>query len=101
MEAGADVIESATYQASIDGFCEHHQVAREEAYQLLVKGARLAVEARDEVWRELQRNNSCKIILYPSLVLASIFKMLVQNSSSKISACPDLATLSYMYFKSL
>jgi len=50
LEAGADVIATASYQASLPGFARHG-VGREEAIRLLRLATLLAVEARDAFWR--------------------------------------------------
>jgi homocysteine S-methyltransferase len=49
LEAGADVIETATYQASIPGFVARGLTASEAA-AALVSGARLALRERDAFW---------------------------------------------------
>ena len=52
LNAGADIITAVSYQASIGGFQRALLVDREEATRLLRLSARLAVEARDEWWRQ-------------------------------------------------
>lgn len=54
LEAGADVIGSATYQASEEGFTRRG-LSRDEARHLLQEGIRLAVRERDAFWAE-ERN---------------------------------------------
>ncbi len=49
LEAGADCIVSASYQASVDGF-RRRGLSEEEAAQLVVKSVELAIEARDAFW---------------------------------------------------
>jgi len=49
LEAGADCIETATYQASFPGF-ESLDVAHEEAERLMLEAVALAVGAVDEFW---------------------------------------------------
>ncbi|KAK1796758.1 hypothetical protein P4O66_009773 [Electrophorus voltai] len=44
LESGSDVITTATYQASIEGFLKHLGLKPEEAQQLLMSGVRLAKE---------------------------------------------------------
>ncbi|CAH1781100.1 unnamed protein product, partial [Owenia fusiformis] len=51
LEGGADIIETNTYQASIESFIEHFTISEEEAVGLIKDGARIAIEARDEFWR--------------------------------------------------
>lgn len=43
--SGADVITTATYQASIPGFISHLDVSSEQARELLMSGVHLAKEA--------------------------------------------------------
>jgi len=45
--AGADVITTATYQASVAGFTGELQVSAERARELMASGVRLAREALD------------------------------------------------------
>lgn len=49
LDAGADVITTATYQASFQGFSAAG-ISPERAEELLQLGVRLAVEARDQFW---------------------------------------------------
>lgn len=51
LEAGADCIATATYQATIPGFCKRG-LTEEEGADLLRQAVQLAVEARDEFWSE-------------------------------------------------
>lgn len=44
--AGADLIITNTYQASVDGFVEHLGVTAEEAYELITQAVHLAKKAR-------------------------------------------------------
>jgi homocysteine S-methyltransferase len=52
LDAGADVIISATYQATAEGFVRAG-FSPEEARQVIRQGAALAVEARDEWWESI------------------------------------------------
>ncbi|KAK6921745.1 Homocysteine-binding domain [Dillenia turbinata] len=49
LEAGADVLVTSSYQATIPGLLSRG-LSREEAEELLIKSVKLAVEARDEFW---------------------------------------------------
>ncbi|CAI0459163.1 unnamed protein product [Linum tenue] len=49
LEAGADIIVTSSYQATLPGFLSRG-VSIEEAESLLQRSVRLAVEARDEFW---------------------------------------------------
>ncbi|KAK6931500.1 Homocysteine-binding domain [Dillenia turbinata] len=49
LEAGADVLVSSSYQATIPGFLSRG-LSMGEAEELLMKSVKLAVEARDEFW---------------------------------------------------
>jgi len=50
-KAGADCAITASYQATIEGFMKHG-LSREQAWALLQKSVRLAIEAREEFWAE-------------------------------------------------
>ncbi|CAB3231068.1 unnamed protein product [Arctia plantaginis] len=54
LRAGADLIITNTYQASVDGFVEHLGVTAEEAYELIVQGVELAKRARTLYLEEYQ-----------------------------------------------
>ena len=54
LEAGADVIATATYQASVDGFLQAG-VSREKARNLMREAIRLAVAERDEFWGDTSK----------------------------------------------
>lgn len=49
LEAGADIIATASYQASVPGFAGRG-IGREESLELMRRSVGLAVEARDEFW---------------------------------------------------
>eukprot|EP00299_Pterocystis_sp_00344_P014891 c7408_g1_i1.p1 GENE.c7408_g1_i1~~c7408_g1_i1.p1 ORF type:complete len:336 (+),score=96.94 c7408_g1_i1:28-1008(+) len=51
LNAGADLIISSTYQATISGFMSKG-FSREQAAEYIVLGTKLAVEARDRWWNE-------------------------------------------------
>ena len=48
LESGAEVVITASYQASIEGFCEFLKISKDEAIDLMKRSATLACEARDE-----------------------------------------------------
>ena len=48
LEAGAEVIITASYQASVEGFCEHLKVSEVEAFDLIKRSVTLAHGVRDE-----------------------------------------------------
>lgn len=50
-KAGADCVITASYQATIEGFMKRG-LTKEQAYALLQKSVRLAIEARDEFWAD-------------------------------------------------
>ncbi|XP_078444693.1 homocysteine S-methyltransferase family protein [Wolffia australiana] len=54
LEAGADIIISSSYQATIPGFLARG-FCLEESERLLQKSVRLALEARDSFWKSLKR----------------------------------------------
>ena len=47
LEHGADIITTASYQASIEGFCEQLKVTAIEGLSLIGQSASLAKEARE------------------------------------------------------
>ncbi|KAJ4767319.1 Homocysteine S-methyltransferase family protein [Rhynchospora pubera] len=55
LEAGADVLITSSYQATIPGFLSKG-LSIEEAEKLLQKSVKLAIEARDNFWTHLQKN---------------------------------------------
>lgn len=68
--AGADVIISATYQATVAGFVARG-FSTAEAEQLLRLAVQLAIEARDEFWAEVDGKSELNGRLRP-LVAASV-----------------------------
>ncbi|KAL0463586.1 UNVERIFIED_CONTAM: Homocysteine S-methyltransferase 1 [Sesamum latifolium] len=56
LEAGADVLVTSSYQATIPGFLSRG-LSLEEAESLLTKSVRLAVEARDKFWSSGKRKS--------------------------------------------
>ncbi|XP_074309469.1 homocysteine S-methyltransferase 1 [Silene latifolia] len=69
MEAGADILVTSSYQATIPGFLSRG-MSMEEAESLLVKSVKLAIQSRDEFWSTVSviAENSYK----RALVAASI-----------------------------
>lgn len=47
LQNGADIIITASYQASIDGFHKHLGLSSEQVLELIAKSVSLAKEARD------------------------------------------------------
>lgn len=52
------MIETATYQSSIHGFCEHLKVDVNRARELLRLCVAVAQESRDDFWEKYRKNNS-------------------------------------------
>lgn len=52
--AGADLIITNTYQASVEGFMEHLSLSAEQAYELIVRAVELAKRARTLYLEEYQ-----------------------------------------------
>ena len=50
LDAGADIIKTSSYQASIEGFVEHLSLSPVEAHDLIVKSGFIAKEERDRFW---------------------------------------------------
>ncbi|CAN6301749.1 unnamed protein product [Urochloa humidicola] len=69
LEAGADIIISSSYQATIPGFLARGMTL-DEAEDLLRTSVKLALEARDEFWKSTLRKS--KPIYNHALVAASI-----------------------------
>ncbi|KAJ3702950.1 hypothetical protein LUZ61_006655 [Rhynchospora tenuis] len=55
LEAGADVLITSSYQATIPGFLSKG-LSIDEAEKLLQRSVKLAIEARDDFWTQLQIN---------------------------------------------
>jgi homocysteine S-methyltransferase len=71
LKAGADIIASATYQASEQGFMERG-FNRPEARKLLQGGIRLALQERDSYWSPELPGSSTRIQKFKPLVAASM-----------------------------
>jgi len=56
LDAGADIITSATYQATVEGYMAEFQMERNEAECELIAGAKLAVDVRDEFCKSTKRH---------------------------------------------
>lgn len=54
LRAGADVISTNTYQASIEGFQKHLGLSPEDSYKLICEAVHLAKRARDTYLKECQ-----------------------------------------------
>ncbi|KAJ8729443.1 hypothetical protein PYW08_001024 [Mythimna loreyi] len=54
LSAGADLVITNTYQASVEGFMEHLNVTAEEAVELIARAVQLAKRARDHYLEEYQ-----------------------------------------------
>ena len=52
LKAGADIIQTNTYSASVGQFCQLLKIAESEAEDIIRKGVRLAKEAREEFLKE-------------------------------------------------
>ncbi|CAM9260592.1 unnamed protein product [Ascophyllum nodosum] len=70
-QAGADVVTSASYQASVEGF-RRKGIDEGKAKELILLSVKLAVEARDYFWQEhQQRMLSADVPPLPHQVLSS------------------------------
>lgn len=56
LRAGADVISTNTYQASIGGFTQHLEVTEDQAYKIIQHAVELAKSARDKYIEECIQN---------------------------------------------
>lgn len=70
LEAGADVIISSTYQASIDGFRKHLDCTVSEAQELIRQGGKLVKNASQEFWEGV--NNEAKVNRMKPVACASM-----------------------------
>lgn len=52
--AGADLVITNTYQASVEGFVEHLGVTEEQAVELIARAVQLAKRARTQYLEEYQ-----------------------------------------------
>lgn len=50
LQSGSDVIETNTYQASIDGFSKHLGITENQSILLMKKACETAIDARNEFW---------------------------------------------------
>ncbi|EDV21215.1 uncharacterized protein TRIADDRAFT_60203 [Trichoplax adhaerens] len=57
LNAGADIILTATYQASIPGLVQYADLTEASASAVIAMAVRLAIEARDEFWAEQKACN--------------------------------------------
>src|SRR5438128_5761231 len=65
--AGADVAITATYQATFAGLAQRG-LSRDRAAELMVRGVRLAQQARDEFWSEpARRQGRCSPLVAASI----------------------------------
>lgn len=48
--AGSDLVETCTYQASLEGFQKHMGVSPSEANELLRRAVNLCIKTRDDFW---------------------------------------------------
>ncbi|MCO5552285.1 hypothetical protein L7F22_005797 [Adiantum nelumboides] len=71
LEAGAQIIITASYQATIPGFCSKG-LSLSQAEELLKRSVQLALEARDAYWEYRQGTAVNDAKLQPALVAASI-----------------------------
>ncbi|XP_045472849.1 homocysteine S-methyltransferase 1-like [Harmonia axyridis] len=62
LRAGADVIMTNTYQASIGGFVEHLKLSEEESYDLIVESVRLAKIAVERFQQEFNSDKKPLIV---------------------------------------
>ncbi|WP_425355489.1 homocysteine S-methyltransferase [Saccharibacillus sacchari] len=64
--AGADCAITASYQATVEGFAAK-EIGEEQALELIRNTVKLAAEARDQVWAEVQREGRPKPIVAGSV----------------------------------
>lgn len=54
LEAGSDIIETSTYQGSVQGFKKYLHLNEDESKDLLRKGVQLAQKAKNDFWSKLE-----------------------------------------------
>lgn len=77
--AGADLIITNTYQATVEGFMEHLGVTAEEGYELIVRAVELAKKARTLYMEEYQdyiQDGEFPILLIKILISNEFMKVL-------------------------
>ncbi|ESO10932.1 hypothetical protein HELRODRAFT_167446 [Helobdella robusta] len=62
LEAGADLIETCTYQATVEGFVKHCGVSVTEAEELIEKGVKLCLQSRDKFWATKKKSDEIKVL---------------------------------------
>ncbi|EFJ32723.1 hypothetical protein SELMODRAFT_168384 [Selaginella moellendorffii] len=72
LEAGADILVSSSYQATVQGFVSKG-LSEKEGEEMLKKSVAIACQVRDKFWDKVKQNNSSGEIRYNrALVAASI-----------------------------
>ncbi|XP_055681697.1 uncharacterized protein LOC129789084 [Lutzomyia longipalpis] len=61
LAAGAELIRTNTYQASVDGYMKHLGLSKEDAVRLIAEAVKLAHEARDDFQRKHPEGAKVKI----------------------------------------
>lgn len=69
LEAKADLVTTASYQASISGFVKHLSITDEEAVKLMTLSVSLAREAVNEYCRENQKEGNRMVVLIVTKVI--------------------------------
>lgn len=74
LQSGSDVITTATYQASIEGFVKYLGLRPEEAQQMIISGVQLAKETVREFMSHSPVSGVCKSSSTKSWILSSFWK---------------------------
>ncbi|XP_033761050.1 homocysteine S-methyltransferase YbgG-like [Pecten maximus] len=61
IEAGCDVVVTATYQASVAGFCQELKITEDEAFRLMADGTKIARDAWREVSESTRAGSKCLV----------------------------------------
>lgn len=57
LKAGADILTTSSYQASIEGLTEELNISENEAKQIIASTVTIAKKARDDFWKELDEDD--------------------------------------------
>lgn len=67
LEVGCDIIETATYQASLKGLCRHLSVDASKACNIIDEGVKICLRARDYYWEKVKSKGGRKPLVAGSI----------------------------------
>lgn len=80
LSAGSDIIETVTYQASVDGFMTHLNLTEKEALALIGKGVQVALDVRAEFWQDHPEDHNGMnrfLVIFLNLSRGNLFRKLI------------------------